>query len=247
MQYLRAALEQLQIPYEEETLSRFSRYREMVLQWNEKINLTAVRDPEAFEIKHFVDSLACCGEEAFLKAERVIDVGTGAGFPGIPLALLYPEKQFLLMDSLNKRIRLVGEMARELGLMNVTVVHGRAEELGRQKAYREQFDLCLSRAVANLSVLCEYCLPFVAVGGYFGAYKGPDIEEESEQALGAIALLGGGPAGRTAFPFKFPSEAGAGDGGESPDHQILWFRKLRQTPAKYPRKAGTPGKEPLKR
>ncbi|MDD2190897.1 MAG: 16S rRNA (guanine(527)-N(7))-methyltransferase RsmG, partial [Eubacteriales bacterium] len=189
-----------------------------------------------FEIKHFVDSIAICSLPQINKAKKIIDVGTGAGFPGIPLAILYPEKKFLLMDSLNKRLKIIDEISREIGLTNVTFYHARAEELAQKHEYREQFDLCVSRAVANLAVLSEYCLPFVKVDGWFAAYKSIVIEDELNTSQEAIKLLGGRLKGNHIINIE----------GYELNHQILLIKKINKTPSKYPRKAGTPAKEPLK-
>lgn len=232
MKLLQEALDQLQISYQPEMIHQFARYRDLVLEWNEQVNLTAIKDPDEFVKRHYIDSVLICQEPAFQRAKRVVDVGTGAGFPGVPLAILYPEKEFVLMDSLNKRIKILEEMAAEIGLNNVKLVHGRAEDLAQQSAYREKFDLCVSRAVAKLSVLSEYCLPFVKVGGTFAAYKSRNAEEEIQEGLAAIEILGGELTKRAHSPAF--------------DHQILMIQKKRSTLAKYPRKAGTPEKSPLK-
>jgi len=209
---------------------------ELILEWNEKVNLTAITDKEEFIKKHYIDSVAVCAFSQMRKAHSIIDVGTGAGFPGIPLAILYPDKKFLLMDSLNKRIRIIEELSREIGLQNVTFRHGRAEELAQSRDHREHYDLCVSRAVANLAVLSEYCLPFVKVGGWFAAYKTGTIEEELNESRRAIELLGGKPEESSQLKIK----------GYDLDHRILFIKKVKKTMAKYPRKAGTPSKEPLK-
>ncbi len=235
MEKLKRVLEALGLPEQERAIRLLSQYRALVLERNEQVNLTAIKDPEDFEIKHFADSLACVPRPEFQRAETVLDLGTGAGFPGIPLAVLFPEKRFVLLDSLNKRVRILSEFSETLGLRNVSAVHGRAEELGRNKEYRERFDLVLSRAVADLPVLCEYCMPFVKIGGAFGAYKSVDAELEAERAKSAAFLLGGEISGCSDFPFPWLGL----------DHKIVWIAKRRGTPAKYPRKAGTPAKDPL--
>lgn len=236
MKQLIEALEDMGLSYDEDTLQKFRKYMELVLEWNEKVNLTAITDRSEFVKKHYVDSVAICGAPQMNAAESIIDVGTGAGFPGIPLAILYPEKKFLLMDSLNKRIRIIEEISREIGLQNVSFRHGRAEEMAQNKAFREQYDLCVSRAVANLAVLSEYCLPFVKVGGWFAAYKAGRIEEELKASLHAITLLGGQLEENMTLMIK----------GYDLDHRILLIKKVKNTLAKYPRKPGTPSKEPLK-
>jgi 16S rRNA (guanine527-N7)-methyltransferase len=176
-------------------------------------------------------------------AEKIIDIGTGGGFPGIPLAIVFPEKKFTLVDSLDKRMKIVQQMADEIGLKNVTTVHGRAEDLGQSKQYREKFDLCVSRAVANLSTLSEYCLPFVKVEGSFIAFKGPDAEEEAMGAENAIMELGGALADiEEAGLFMDDGTDLLADVG----HMLVHIDKESKTPKKYPRKAGTPSKNPLK-
>ncbi len=233
MNLLKETLERLELPSDDKMLEKFQQYMEGILEWNEKINLTAITDREEFVVKHFVDSLLCCNFAEYRSAKRVIDVGTGAGFPGIPLAIVSPDKEFILADSLNKRLKVVSELAGSLHLSNVTTIHGRAEELGRNKAYRESFDLCVSRAVANMSVLAEYCLPFLKRGGYFLAYKGPDSGEEVRQAEKAISLLGGRCLRIEEVPVQ------------DFNHNIVVMEKIKSTPAKFPRKAGTPAKEPI--
>ena len=208
---------------------------EGILAWNEKVNLTNITDPAEFRIKHNADSLMCVDFPEFLEAETVIDVGTGGGFPGIPLAVYAPEKHFTLLDSLNKRLKIIDELAGELGIKNITLVHGRAEDAARAKEHREKYDLCVSRAVSNLATLSEYCLPFIKVGGYLLAYKGPGAEEEVKEAAKALKTLGGSLVDIRETSME---EYGL-------DHRILVIKKVRNTPKAYPRKAGTPLKEPL--
>ena len=227
--------ERLGIGYDTELLKKFSQYMEGVLDWNVKVNLTAITDRDEFIKKHYIDSIVCAGQEEIENAESIIDVGTGAGFPGIPLALIYPKKKFVLMDSLSKRLKIIDELCHEIGIENVMVLHGRAEDLAQKPEYRESFDLCVSRAVANLATLSEYCLPFVKPGGYFVAYKGPECEAELADAKKAINILGGSVEDiRTA-------------GLENLDlsHKLLYIKKTKDTPSKYPRKAGKAVKKPL--
>lgn len=230
---LTTALDQMSIPRDQTVENQFTGYMEGILEWNEKINLTAIRDREEFVTKHLIDSVLCYNFPEYKNAVTVIDVGTGAGFPGIPLAIVSPDKGFILADSLNKRLKVIRTLADQLHIENVETVHGRAEDLARDKSYRQKFDLCVSRAVANLTVLCEYCLPFVRKGGYLLSYKGPDAEKEVKDAAKAIRVLGGKlvriqPAELAGF-----------------DHNIVVIEKIQDTPAKYPRKAGTPVKEPI--
>lgn len=236
MKQLEKALNELGIQYTENMISQFEGYRNGVIEWNEKVNLTAITDPQEFVVKHFIDSVLCVGFDEYKAAKKVIDVGTGAGFPGVPLAILSQDKEFTLMDSLNKRLKIIDELSAGIGLANVQTVHARAEELARNKAHREKYDICVSRAVANLTTLSEYCLPFINVGGYLLAYKGPDAEAELADAKKAISILGG--------QVEKMEKAQLDDFGL--DHRIIFIKKVKNTPAKYPRKAGTPSKEPLK-
>ena len=217
-------------------LERLLRYRDLVLEWNEKVNMTTITNPEEFLKKHFIDSLTCAESQEYQSAGRVLDLGTGAGFPGIPLAVISPEKEFLLLDSLNKRVRIVDELARSIGLENVKLIHGRAEDLARDPSLREQFDLCVSRAVANLSTLLELSLPFVKTGGAFTAYKGPDSGDEIKAAEPAAYRLGA-----QLSRIEHPAPPGFDSG-----HTLVHYAKKRKTPAAYPRKAGTPSREPLR-
>lgn len=234
-QLLIDGLTHLSLPVTDELIQQFQTYMKGILSWNEKVNLTAIKEPEQFVKKHFIDSLLCCGFTEVQQAEQVVDVGTGAGFPGIPLAMVYPDKKFVLMDSLNKRINIVRQLAEEIGLRNVSFYHGRAEDMGRDQAYRERFDLCVSRAVANLAVLSEFCLPLVKPGGWFAPYKSGSATLEIEESLPAIRMLGG--EFREARAPHLPEFAF--------DHLILLIQKVSPTAGKYPRKAGTPASKPL--
>ena len=236
MKELQIALEQLNIPYTEETLEKYRLYMEGIIEWNEKVNLTSITDKDEFIKLHFIDSIMSVPTEEFQKAKKIIDVGTGGGFPGIPLALAAPDKEFVLMDSLNKRIKIINQLCEEIGINNVTAVHARAEELAKNKLHRQKYDLCVSRAVANLSTLSEYCLPFIKQGGWFLSYKGPDTDKELADAKKAIKILGG----------QIDREELASLESSGLEHKIIFIKKVKDTPAKYPRKAGTPSKEPLK-
>ena len=186
-------------------------------------------------LRHFLDSLASVKVWDFKNTDTVIDVGCGAGFPGIPLKIAFPNIRLVLLDSLNKRIRFLNQVVEELGLSEVKTIHGRAEDFARQKEYREQFDLVVSRAVANLSTLSEYCLPYVKVNGSFLAYKSGKIDEEVSAAQKAVKLLGGSPA--RVVKFQLPDT--------DLDRSFVMVKKEKQTPQRFPRKAGMPGKEPL--
>ena len=236
MEALKKALELMGGPSDEVTVNKYQQYMEGVLDWNEKVNLTNITDPEEFVIKHFIDSIICIDYPEFEEAGKIIDVGTGGGFPGVPLAIAAPDKEFILMDSLNKRLKIIDELCGQIGIGNVTTVHARAEELAKNKAHREQYDLCVSRAVANMATLAEYCLPFIKVGGCLMAYKGPDAEREVEEARKALYLLGGHVEEIREGNLK---EFGI-------DHKVVIIKKVKNTPSKFPRKAGTPAKEPLK-
>lgn len=236
MKELRTYLDRNNIYYDEEMMRKFDAYRGGILQWNEFVNLTAIRDPEEFTLKHFVDSVTCVKLPEYEAAEKIIDMGTGAGFPGVPLAILSPEKQFVLVDSLNKRLRIIAELCQQIGIRNVTTIHARAEELGHAKEHREQYQLCVSRAVAPLGVLLEYCLPLLKKGGALAAYKGAEAENELAGAKRAMQLLGAEKCRIEETPL----------GEEGREHRLLVITKTKPTPSKYPRKAGTPAKEPLK-
>ena len=221
------------IPEAGSKAEKLREYMTLVLERNRQVNLTAITDPAEFMEKHYADSLSCSCLDEFEAAESVIDVGTGGGFPGVPLAICFPEKEFTLIDSLNKRILIIREFCEALEITNVTALHGRAEDLARREDLRERFDLCVSRAVANLRTLSELCLPFVRPGGSFIAYKGPDCEEETREAARAIRLTGGGEAA------ILDAEA---DGS---GHRFVLIPKIAATQAAYPRRAGLPGKKPL--
>ena len=241
------AFANLNIEMTDVKLQQLQLYMEGVLAWNEHVNLTAITEEDDFVQKHFIDSLLCANAPEFTQARTVLDMGTGGGFPGIPLAIAFPDKQFVLADSLNKRIRIIDELSAKAGILNVTPVHGRAEELARKAEYREQFDLCVSRAVANMSTLSEYCLPYVKVGGWCIAYKGPDCEAEVAQAAKAIQRLGGGKAEIRNADFGSVITASGTEGTPLPfQHKLVYIKKISSTPKTYPRKAGTPGKDPIK-
>ena len=184
-------LEELGIRLTEEQKKQFHRYYEMLVEWNKVMNLTGITDYDEVNLKHFTDSLTIVRNRDMKKVRRLIDVGTGAGFPGIPLKIVFPEIEVVLLDSLNKRIRFLNAVIDELGLQKITALHGRAEDYAKKKECREQFELCVSRAGANLSTLCEYCLPFVGITGYFCSYKSADSDKEIKNSENAVKILGG--------------------------------------------------------
>ena len=223
----------------EEQYEKLELYYEFLIQKNQVMNLTAITEWEQVVIKHFADSAMAVRIPAIrsiLERENaaVLDMGTGAGFPGIPLKIIFPQITITLADSLRKRVSFLEEVCSLLSLKQAYPIHGRAEELGRNPSHREQYDLCLSRAVANLSTLSEYCLPFVRVGGSFLSYKGSSGREEMLDAGEAITALGG----RVACCDTY-------DIGDGMGRVLLQIEKIRQTPGRYPRKAGIPGKEPI--
>ena len=230
----------LNIILSDRQLFQFSRYYELLLETNKVMNLTAITEEKEVIEKHFVDSLSLVkafSGSPFLPDRDIslIDVGTGAGFPGIPLKIAFPEIRLTLLDSLNKRVRFLEDVCESLGLANVECIHGRAEDGGRDKKLRESFDFCVSRAVANLASLSEYCLPFVKIGGCFLSYKSGSIEEELQAGNKAIAILGGKV--EDVVSFSLPNF------GMS--RCLVKIRKIKPCPGKYPRKAGMPSKDPL--
>jgi len=210
-------------------------YYQRLLVWNEKINLTAITEPHEVAVKHMVDSLSCYQAELFTPGVSLIDVGTGAGFPGIPLKIFQQDIELTLMDSLNKRLNFLREVIDDLAFDGVQTVHARAEEAGKNKQHREQYQLAVSRAVARLNVLCELCLPFVKIGGWFIALKGAQYEEEVREADRAVTLLGGKI--ENIKPVNLP--------GLTDKRAVIYIKKIASTPQIYPRKAGTPEKKPL--
>ena len=215
---------------------QFEKYFELLIDWNEKINLTAITEENDVLTKHFLDSLMCFESSVIEDGYSVIDVGTGAGFPGIPLKIANNSLDVTLLDSLAKRLNFLNEVIDSLSLSNIKTIHARAEDGGRDVKLREKFDIAVSRAVANLSTLSELCLPFVRVGGCFVSMKGPGVEEEIDNAKNAIKILGGKI--EKVIPYDIPTT--------DLQHNLVIIRKIEKTPAKYPRSAPKPSKAPLK-
>lgn len=222
-----------QLSFTEKQLAQFTRYYELLVETNKVMNLTAITEPEEVAVKHMIDSLLAF--EAAMAGKTLVDVGTGAGFPGVPLKIYCPSLKVTLVDSLGKRLRFLEQVISELGLKGIRCEHLRAEDAGRSKKHREQYDYVTARAVARLSVLSEYCLPLAKKGGQFIALKGSRYADEIEEGEAAVKILGGKII--SAEPVKLP---GLDDG-----RAIIKIAKIKATPAQYPRKAGTPEKQPL--
>lgn len=216
-------------------LIQFNTYYKMLIEWNEKINLTAITEFDEVLKKHFLDSISIGRILNQNKNISILDIGTGAGFPGIPIKIAFPETEITLMDSLNKRVNFLNEVIKELSLNNITAIHGRAEDFAKKDLLREKYDLVVSRAVANLSSLSEFCLPYVKVGGKFISYKSEKAKEELLASENAISILGGGNV--RCDEFTLPDT--------DFNRTFIIIEKINETPNKYPRKAGTPVKQPL--
>lgn len=236
---LKCKLYKLNIKLTNKMEEQFTLYYETLIEWNKVMNLTAITEFDDVVDKHFLDS-AALGFDIQMRSilnrnMKMIDIGTGAGFPGIPLKILFPELQIVLVDSLNKRVKFLNEVIEKLELHQITSIHARAEELAHKEEYREQFDMCVSRAVANLSSLCEYCMPFVKIGGLFVSYKSADIDLEVKQSEKAIQILGGKL--NEVKKFCLPDT--------EYQRSFVVINKVKRTSKKYPRKAGVPSKMPL--
>lgn len=228
------ALREFDITFDEVAFERFCRYDELLIEWNEKMNLTALTEPRDVAVKHFIDSLMLLKYADIPQGVSMIDVGTGAGFPGLAIKIARPDIRLTLLDSLQKRLSFLDEVYEQLGLEDVVTVHGRAEEGAREILFRENYDVAVARAVASLNVLAEYCLPYVGVGGRFIAMKGKSAEEELNEAKNAIGELGGRVGEKHLFSL--------GDAGE---RGIIVIDKVAPTPEKYPRKSKQIKKKPL--
>lgn len=224
------------ISLSDQQVKQFMSYMRLLKEWNEKINLTAITDEAEIIKKHFIDSISIMKSGLLKPGKNIIDVGTGAGFPGIPINIVEPGVKVVLLDSLNKRINFLNTVIQELGLSNIEAIHGRAEEMSTKSAYRERFDVATARAVANMNILSEYCMPYVKKNGHFIAMKGPTGYEEVKNAKNAISVLGGEVSeiietGLMEDEFK---------------HNIVIIRKVKETSTKYPRRFAIMEKQPLK-
>ncbi|MBE5925259.1 MAG: 16S rRNA (guanine(527)-N(7))-methyltransferase RsmG [Lachnospiraceae bacterium] len=238
MEKLREYAKEIGIDLSDEQLDKFFTYYEMLIETNKVMNLTAITDKDEVIVKHFLDSMLLVkAYPDILDCEKVkiLDLGTGAGFPGLPLKIVFPYIDIVLMDSLNKRVKFLQEVIDKLGLNGIEAIHGRAEEMARNKTHREAYDICVSRAVANLSTLSEYCLPFVKVSGSFISYKSSEIEEELNSAKKAITTIGG----------KLTAVKKVNLPGSDIERSFVIIAKEKNTPKAYPRKAGTATKNPL--
>lgn len=213
--------------------NQFYKYMNLLLEWNEKINLTAITEPDEIILKHFIDSITI--NKYLYNANSIMDIGTGAGFPGIPLKILHSELEFTLLDSLNKRILFLEDVCKKINLQKIYCLHARAEELAKNKKYRQQYDVVTSRAVARLSTLLEYMLPFVKIGGKCICMKGANCQEELEEAQKAVEILGGKI--EKVEKFVLPES--------DMERNIIVINKEKETPKQYPRKAGIPSKQPI--
>lgn len=235
-QLLEIKLKELNIQINEIQKKQFDTFYSMLVEWNKVMNLTGITEYEEVIEKHFVDSLSIVNIFDLSEINTVIDVGTGAGFPGIPLKIAFPHLKITLLDSLNKRINFLDSVIDELKLDGIYTIHGRAEDFAKKDDYRERYDLCVSRAVANLSTLSEYCLPYIRVGGIFISYKSGNVDDEVLESKKAISILGGKLD--NVVKFQLP--------GTDINRSFIKIEKIKNTGKKYPRKAGLPSKEPLK-
>lgn len=223
------------ISLSEQQQEQFLRYYEILIEWNSFMNLTGITEFDEVMKKHFEDSLELVRALSIKDIHTLLDVGTGAGFPGIPLKIAFPHLRVVLLDSLGKRVKFLNHVIEQLGLQDIKAIHGRAEDFARDSMYREQFDVTVSRAVANLSSLSEYCIPYTKINGFFISYKSGKIEEELEQAEKAVSVLGGKVQNVDKFILS----------DTDMERSLVVIRKVKETPKKYPRKAGLPSREPI--
>ena len=236
IEILRQGIEDFGIEASDKMLADFQKYKEILVEWNQKMNLTGIEDEKEVFIKHFLDSVSAVTKGYIKNGMSLIDVGTGAGFPGMPLRICLPELKVTLLDSLNKRINFLQEVANQLDIDDIEFIHGRAEDFGKSEEYREKFDVATARAVAGLPILMEFCVPFVKVGGYFICLKGPNANLELEESKAAMDTLG----------IEFIEKIDIKLPDLELNHNILVFKKVKNTPSKYPRKAGKVTKNPIK-
>lgn len=232
---LQSGFNELCLEYSDDIEQKFDKYKELLLEWNQKINITRIENDEEIYIKHYLDSILLLTIDSVNMNKKIIDVGTGGGFPGLPLKIVNDNFNLTLLDSLRKRTDFLKLVSDEIKLNNVEVIHGRAEDFGQDIRYREQYDICVSRAVAPLNILSELCLPFVKVGGYFAAYKSQNISEEIVESKNAIEKLGGKIIETKVI--KIPNS--------DITRKIVIIEKIKKLANMYPRKAGTPAKKPL--
>ena len=233
---LRQGINGFGIEANDQMIDDLKTYREILVDWNQKMNLTGIEEEREVFIKHFLDSISAVSNGYIKNGISLIDVGTGAGFPGLPLKICLRDIKLTLLDSLNKRINFLQEVSNTVNLEDVEFIHGRAEDFGKDSKYREQFDVATARAVAGLPILMEFCVPFVKLGGYFVCLKGPNANLELEESQKAMEVLG----------LEFIEKIDIELPNEELKHNILVFKKVKNTPEKYPRKAGKPAKSPIK-
>lgn len=232
---LQTAAKNFNIELNDTQLKQFDTFYRLVVDWNSKMNLTTITEPSDFAVKHIIDSISIWNDDKFQNVDTFIDVGTGAGFPGIPLKIYRPHLKITLLDSLAKRINFLKTAVEEIGFEDVTFIHSRAEDAAHNSILRENFDLAVSRAVAKLNILAEYCVPFVKLGGYFAALKGANFKEELQDAKNAVKILGG--VDIECVKIKLPNDN---------ERNLIYIKKASKTADKYPRKAGVPERKPLK-